>query len=158
MACGAAVIAGDNSSQPEAASDAALLVKVEDPSALASGLVQVLTSPALAQDLRSKGPAQARRFSWDSVALKTLDVLQSRDLERDQNQDRPTPVPRVAFFTTGDAPGTESLLDDLARVYRVDLFHEPGHHPSARFQARDRGCYDARLFERIDRFRPFDAA
>jgi glycosyltransferase involved in cell wall biosynthesis len=161
MACGAAVIAGDNSSQPEAAGDAALLVRVDDPDALASSLARVLTNPALARALRNKGPAQARRFSWDSVALKTLDALETcgrgAGAGHDRRRSRPVsiPGPRVASFMPSDRP--EPLLNSLPLLYRVDLFHEPGHHPFARFQSRDQGCFDARLFERIDRLRPFDA-
>jgi glycosyltransferase involved in cell wall biosynthesis len=75
LRCGAAVVAGDNSSQPEVAGDAALLVNTADPGALAGAIARVLTDPALARTLRARGPDRAVRFTWDAVAARTLGVL-----------------------------------------------------------------------------------
>src|SRR5262249_21523583 len=75
LACGAAVVAGDHSSLPEAAGSAARLVDTADPSALAGALADVLTDPSLAASLRARGPAQAARFSWDAVADRVLGAV-----------------------------------------------------------------------------------
>jgi glycosyltransferase involved in cell wall biosynthesis len=161
MACGAAVIAGDNSAQPEAAGNAALLVNVDDADTLASSLTGVLTRPEMVRALRWGGPAQARRFSWASVARKTLHALhecvQNETGELAGSTSPPDAMSRVAYFLSADAPEQPPLLASLTQRYRVDLFHPPRHAPVARFQARGLGCFDARLFDRVHRLRPFDA-
>ena len=75
MACGAAVVAGHNSSQPEAAGDAALLVDVRDPEAIAGAMARILTDRELARSMREQASAQASRFSWEAVAKRTLEAF-----------------------------------------------------------------------------------
>jgi alpha-1,3-rhamnosyl/mannosyltransferase len=72
MACGAPVICADSTSLPEVVGDAALLVPPGDPNALTVALDRVLSSPGLREELRDKGLARARRFSWDRAALEVL--------------------------------------------------------------------------------------
>jgi glycosyltransferase involved in cell wall biosynthesis len=68
MACGAPVVCADNSSLPEAAGDAAVLVATEDDEALATALQSLIEDPALRQGLIAAGLAQARRFTWEAAA------------------------------------------------------------------------------------------
>ncbi|MFN3476623.1 MAG: glycosyltransferase family 4 protein [Candidatus Methylomirabilales bacterium] len=77
MASGVPVIASNTSSMPEVAEDAAILVDPHDPEALASAMAMVLTNEELREELRQKGIARARRFSWEAVARKTLEVYQA---------------------------------------------------------------------------------
>jgi len=77
MASGIPVIASNTSSMPEVAGDAAILVDPRDPEALASAMALVLTDEGLRETLRRKGLARARRFSWEAVARKTLEVYAS---------------------------------------------------------------------------------
>lgn len=77
MACGTPVIASNTSSMPEVAGDAALLVDPYDPEALASAMASVLTDEALREAFRQKGVARVKRFSWEAVARKTLEVYQA---------------------------------------------------------------------------------
>jgi len=72
MACGAPVVAADNSSIPEVVGEAALLFPAEDAALLAFCMEQVLTKPELAADLRAKGLQRAAGFSWQSCAQQTV--------------------------------------------------------------------------------------
>lgn len=75
MAAGAPVVTSNVSSLPEVAGDAALLVDPHDVPALADAIARVLGDRALADDLRTRGRAQAARFSWERTARETLAVL-----------------------------------------------------------------------------------
>ena len=65
MASGTPVVTSNVSSLPEVAGDAAVLVDPYDPNAIADGIERVLTDEALRRDLRRKGLARARQFSWE---------------------------------------------------------------------------------------------
>jgi glycosyltransferase involved in cell wall biosynthesis len=69
MASGTPVVTSNVSSLPEVAGDAALLVDPRDPDAIAGAVRMVLTDRTLREDLRRRGLARARNFSWErSVA------------------------------------------------------------------------------------------
>lgn len=68
MACSTPVVCADNSSLPEAAGDAALLVAAEDEQQLAQALQQAIEDIPLRDELRTRGLAQARRFTWEASA------------------------------------------------------------------------------------------
>jgi glycosyltransferase involved in cell wall biosynthesis len=74
MALGIPVVASTAGALPEVAGDAALLVGPDDRRALADALRRVLTSSALADDLRHRGLARARLFSWDTAARTLRDA------------------------------------------------------------------------------------
>jgi glycosyltransferase involved in cell wall biosynthesis len=74
LACGTPVVASNRSSLPEVMGEAAVLVDPSRSSAIADGIQQVLEDDALRARLASAGPEQARLFTWDSMANKTLSV------------------------------------------------------------------------------------
>ena len=74
MACGAAVITSNTSALPEVAGDAAALVNPHSVEELADALYQTLTNAPRRQQLRQKGLARARLFSWERTARQTLQV------------------------------------------------------------------------------------
>jgi glycosyltransferase involved in cell wall biosynthesis len=76
MACGAPVVCSNTSSLPEIAGDAALLVDPADTDEIAAALRRVLSDPALADELRRRGHAQAARFSWERAARETAQVYE----------------------------------------------------------------------------------
>jgi len=76
MACGAPVICSNTSSLPEAAGDAALLVPPLDEQALAAAATQLITQPAVAEQLRSAGLRHASRFRWQQCAAETVALYQ----------------------------------------------------------------------------------
>ena len=71
MACGTPVVVANVSSMPEAVGEAGLLFAPQVVDELVAGLTAVLQSPNLAQELREKGFAQAKQFSWENAGRKT---------------------------------------------------------------------------------------
>jgi glycosyltransferase involved in cell wall biosynthesis len=74
MACGAPVVASNRSSIPEVVGDAGLLVDATDPDDIADGIERILLSPETAADLRERGLARARDFTWDRCAQRTVET------------------------------------------------------------------------------------
>jgi glycosyltransferase involved in cell wall biosynthesis len=72
MACGTAVVAGNNSSLPEVLGSAALLVDAEDTDAITEAMATALGNASLRVRLADMGRAQAARFSWESAAQQLL--------------------------------------------------------------------------------------
>jgi glycosyltransferase involved in cell wall biosynthesis len=70
MACGAPVVASSHPSLDEACGDAALRADPERPDAIAAAIREAL---ARRSELRAKGLAHARRFSWRRVGELFLD-------------------------------------------------------------------------------------
>jgi len=71
MACGAPTITSNTTALPEVAGDAALLVNPEDPEAMAQAITTALSDDALRDDLRRRGAARSRAFTWRDAALRT---------------------------------------------------------------------------------------
>jgi glycosyltransferase involved in cell wall biosynthesis len=65
MACGAPVVASDVTSIPEVVGDAGLLCDPKDPEEFARALRRLLDEAALAADLRERGIARARTYTWE---------------------------------------------------------------------------------------------
>ena len=74
MASGTPVVTSSVSSLPEVAGNAAVLVDPYDPAAIADGVHRVLTDAALAADLREKGLARARQFSWETSVRRVREI------------------------------------------------------------------------------------
>jgi glycosyltransferase involved in cell wall biosynthesis len=72
MACGTPVVAANNSSIPEIASDAALFVEAEDAKGMACTMAKVLTDKTVRLDLVKKGHQRAANFSWEKCARQTI--------------------------------------------------------------------------------------
>jgi glycosyltransferase involved in cell wall biosynthesis len=67
----------NNSSLPEVAGDAALLVDPQDVDAIAAAMLRLATDDALRAALIERGYANVKRFSWEKCARETLEVLES---------------------------------------------------------------------------------
>jgi glycosyltransferase involved in cell wall biosynthesis len=76
MASGTPVVTSNVSSLPEVVGGAAVLVDPYDVDAIVDGLRRVLTNPTLAAEMRQKGIARAREFSWERSVAKTWAVYQ----------------------------------------------------------------------------------
>ena len=74
MASGTPVVTSNVSSLPEVAGDAALLVDPYDPEAIADGIYTVLTDEAIGRDLKRKGLARARQFSWEQSVRRVREI------------------------------------------------------------------------------------
>jgi glycosyltransferase involved in cell wall biosynthesis len=74
MASGTPVVTSNLSSLPEVAGDAALLVDPYDVGAIRGAIRRVLTEPALREELRQKGLARAKEFSWEQSVARTRQI------------------------------------------------------------------------------------
>ncbi|RME71896.1 MAG: glycosyltransferase family 1 protein, partial [Chloroflexi bacterium] len=74
MACGTPVVCADNSSLPEVAGNAAVLVPATDTAALAEALHRLATDTALRQTAIEQGFQQAQKFTWQAAAERLLKV------------------------------------------------------------------------------------
>jgi glycosyltransferase involved in cell wall biosynthesis len=74
MACGTPVVASTEGALPEVLGDAGLLVLPTDVEAIAAAVARVLTDERLRADLRQRGLARAREFTWERTARETLAV------------------------------------------------------------------------------------
>jgi glycosyltransferase involved in cell wall biosynthesis len=79
MACGAPVVSSNGSSLPEVAGDAALYFDPRDVDAMADTLQRALSDDALRADLRAKGFAQVKQFSWERAARELMGYLVGSD-------------------------------------------------------------------------------
>jgi glycosyltransferase involved in cell wall biosynthesis len=70
MACGAPVVTSNASSLPEVAGDAALYFDPRDTDAIVDALRRALTDETLRAELRVRGFAQVRKFSWEKAAAE----------------------------------------------------------------------------------------
>lgn len=68
MACGTAVVTSNNSSLPEVAGDAALLVDARDVEALTWAISRLLDDHHWRGIMQRKGLVQAKKFSWEKSA------------------------------------------------------------------------------------------
>ena len=72
MACGTPVVCADNSSLPEVAGGAALMIDAADTGGMATAMAHLLTDEDLRHTLTGLGYQQARRFDWKSAAKRLL--------------------------------------------------------------------------------------
>ncbi len=74
---GVPVMSANNSSLPEIAGDAAILVDPTDVDAIADAMLQLSQDEPLRQRLITAGYANIKRFSWAKAARETLAVLEN---------------------------------------------------------------------------------
>jgi glycosyltransferase involved in cell wall biosynthesis len=67
MACGTPVLTSRTSSMPEVVGDAAVLVDPLDTAAIADAMARLFLDDALVEDLRGRGLARAKLFSWETT-------------------------------------------------------------------------------------------
>jgi glycosyltransferase involved in cell wall biosynthesis len=108
MACGAPVIGSNTTSIPEVIGLPEALFDPESPISIAEKMNQALSDPVFQQRLRGHGAMQARKFSWDDCARRTIRALE--DLAR-----------RSETETFDDGP--EALLRSIAEIPHRD--YEP---------------------------------
>jgi glycosyltransferase involved in cell wall biosynthesis len=72
MSCGCPVVTSSTGGTPEVVGDAALMVDPTSVDEIYRAAVKVLEDEALRAGLISKGFAQAKNFSWEESARKTL--------------------------------------------------------------------------------------
>lgn len=155
LSCGAAVVAANNSSQPEVVGDAGLLAQADDPADIAAKLARVLTDENLARDLRRRAVSRAEAFSWSrsaDIAFRTMAEYRSASRQRiDRGH---APKPRIAVFSPFPPKGSgisdyiAKLIHELKYYYSIDLYHDSGYLPEPAIASDSFAAFDQRLFER----------
>jgi glycosyltransferase involved in cell wall biosynthesis len=74
LAAGAPTVTSNVSSLPEVAGDAALLVDPRSATDIAAAVETILNDPRKAEELRDRGRARARQFTWERTASITRGV------------------------------------------------------------------------------------
>jgi glycosyltransferase involved in cell wall biosynthesis len=75
MACGTPVIASNNSSIPEVAAEAAILIDPNRPMEIFEAMRNILKDEKLYQKMHEKGLVQAKIFNWKKCARETLQIF-----------------------------------------------------------------------------------
>lgn len=75
MACGIAVIGGNNSSMPEVIGKGGLLVDATSVSDITNAIHKILTDRELRKNLSQNGLEQAKKFSWEVTADKLVQLV-----------------------------------------------------------------------------------
>ncbi len=75
MACGAPVVCSNASSIPEVAGNAALYFDPHNVSGMTDTIARALMDESLRRDLRLKGFAQVKRFSWEQAAKELVSYI-----------------------------------------------------------------------------------
>jgi len=85
MSYGTPVLTANNSSMPEVAGNAGLLVDALDVESIADGLQEMITNNELRERLAKNAKLNASRFSWDESATKLITVFEKAiDLRKDK--------------------------------------------------------------------------
>jgi glycosyltransferase involved in cell wall biosynthesis len=84
MACGCPAIVSTAGALPEVTSGAAVTVDPEDVVALTRAMAAVLDDEGLRGELRGRGLARARRFSWQRAAAETVRVYEALEGARER--------------------------------------------------------------------------
>jgi len=74
FAAGLPVVTSNTTSLPEVAGDAALLVNPESVGEIAEAMRTVVSNESLQNELRTRGRARAKQFTWESTARQTIEV------------------------------------------------------------------------------------
>ncbi len=75
MSYGVPVICSDNSSLPEVAGSAGLLVDPNNTQEIAEAINRVLNNVDLREEMVKRGFENAKKFSWEKCARETMEVL-----------------------------------------------------------------------------------
>lgn len=79
MSCGCPVVTTQGGSLKEVAGDAAVYVNAYDPIDIAKGIQEILENRSKQEDLRQKGFAQVKKFSWKKTAQDTIKVYEKKN-------------------------------------------------------------------------------
>lgn len=77
MSCGCPVVTTKEGSIPEVGGDAVYYVNAYDINDIANGISEVCFNQKLQKELLQKGIMQAKKFSWEKTAEKTIKVYES---------------------------------------------------------------------------------
>jgi glycosyltransferase involved in cell wall biosynthesis len=161
MACGAPVIASNNSSLPEIVGRADALFDAADPAAISTAIQRVLADDAFRDDLRQHSLERQKVFSWERTASLAWHAIEQRlECERAEatlpgaspvsiqpESTPPASKPSVAFVCAPGSKGSiadahcADLLSKLTPYFDIDAFVEEGSESSSWLNGRCRAIY-----------------
>jgi glycosyltransferase involved in cell wall biosynthesis len=127
MACGRAVIGANTSSLPEVIGRVDALFDPASDTAIAEKMAQVLGDSDFRAALEQHGLQQARLFSWDRSARRTLDALEEWHANSVSAPVRHAKRPKLAFVSplpplrSGISDYSAELLPELSCHYDIDV-------------------------------------
>jgi len=127
MSCGRAVIGANTSSLPEVIGRDDALFDPRSDDAITEKLLQVLTDDAFRSELERHGLEQAKHFSWDTSAQRTITAFESWHANQELALNKPPLRPRLAYVSplpperSGISDYSAELLPELARHYDIDV-------------------------------------
>lgn len=132
MACGAPVIAANNSSIPEVVGRSDVLFDAADTGAITAAMQKVLTDDELRKELASYGIERTKAFSWTNTATLAWQAIEQCLAAKAAAPVPPQPKPRIAVVCPLSSPDTPAarhtaiLLPQLASMFDIDLYIEDG--------------------------------
>ena len=84
MSAGMAIITSTKGGCPEVVGDAAMLVEPDDVEGIRSGIVKLVESSRVRQEMMRSAVQRAKQFSWERIAEQYLDCY--RNLMRQESQ------------------------------------------------------------------------
>lgn len=166
MSCGTPVITTLQSSLPEVAGDAAILVDSESPQGFADAITLAYRDAGRREWMGIRGLAHATRFTPAQLAGNTLACYRRAVGPAPERPGERLPIAvgrrtRVAMWTplppqqSGIADYSVELIDELSRHCDVEVFADDHFQPDARVRYRFK-VHSFRAFERRHSQQPFD--
>ena len=131
MSCGAPVIGANTTSLPEVIGRSDALFDPFDEKSIAQKITEVLTNDDLRADLAQHGLKQAKSFSWDESAHRSIAAFEQFHAQRHQSFQQHFSLPRnrlkLAFVSplpperSGISDYSAELLPELSRHYDIDV-------------------------------------
>lgn len=131
MACGAVVVAGDNSSIPEVLGQRDAMFDASSDDAATAALARVLADRDMREKLAHENVVRAKTYTWRDVARRTVAAWEHahrRTMDRRTRMATTVPRMRIAMVTPllPDATGIAAYVDEfapaLAKECDVDFF------------------------------------
>ncbi len=110
MSCGAATIGSNSSSIPEVIGYRDALFDPASPLSIAQKIEEVLTSKTFWEALKEHAPFQAKKFSWDTTALKAIKFLEKIHQPYSSKQKK-----RDIYWST------DLLLDKISEIQSLQI-------------------------------------
>jgi len=133
--CGTPVLAGDNSSQPEAVGTEDALFDASSPQSIAEKIEYALNNPKWIKELKERQRRHADNFTWEKTAEKAWAAIEKNFAEFRKNKCTTliSSRPKIAWFTplppqeTGIANYNASLIPHLMQDFNIDLVIDSGY-------------------------------
>ena len=152
MSRGCPVITSNISSLPEICEEAALYADPYNPGDIAQSIEKILEDSNLKNKLIRFGKVQARKFSWDRVALR---VIESYSLTDTIHQNTRNTRNKIALFTplnpikSGISDYSEDLIPFLTKFMDIDIFIDESYLPSSQSIKQFCSIFPAKKFENM---------